>query len=431
MDGHRFDDLTRLLATGAPRRRVLGALSGGLAALFSERLPARAGCADEGGNCDSSPDCCDPLFCVAHACLAQDCLPPGEPCTANPTGNDLTCCANFVCVDGICEPEVVEPCASPGSPCDDIPVPCCAGSQCIDGFCTDPNNPCTPFEQPCDATTPPCCGDLPCTNGFCAPFVCSFEGEPCEIDADCCNDYSEDCINGVCTTVCVDSGGACETDADCCSSFAGYGCSDGICQDRCTGFDCFCCPGSWCVAEGDECASIECTDSGDCPTRAVGCHNGWCVDYEWWVCETTSDCDPGLECRQGVCQEPCALDGETCGETRICCGDLACQNGTCAPPCAADGDTCTSDADCCPGFLCGAGTCQAATGGDGSGPDDEPGGVTELPNTGVAPASGSGSFLPGASIIAAATAWLASKRLRPQNSQPETAEEMGSDRAER
>jgi len=89
MDGHRFDDLTRSLAAGTSRRRVLKGLAGGVGATLATALALRPGSAQNcqrqqqrcGGN---SGSCCSGLFCVPDTYVrsggragANRCCPAG------------------------------------------------------------------------------------------------------------------------------------------------------------------------------------------------------------------------------------------------------------------------------------------------------------------------------------------------------------------
>ena len=104
MDGQRFDELARLVASGVPRRRVLGMIGGGLAALAAKAMPARAGCFEEGGECEIQDDCCTGLFCVNNVCTGPVCIPDGESCIV-PAGQIPTeCCSGSECIEGICTP---------------------------------------------------------------------------------------------------------------------------------------------------------------------------------------------------------------------------------------------------------------------------------------------------------------------------------------
>ena len=100
MDGQRFDDVARLIGTGASRRRVIkgifaGALGlGGVSALRSGA--SAGGCISVGESCVSSDDeCCgfgDGIVCagVPRSCQSIDsCVGGTGPCN---TVKGLNCC---------------------------------------------------------------------------------------------------------------------------------------------------------------------------------------------------------------------------------------------------------------------------------------------------------------------------------------------------
>jgi hypothetical protein len=69
MSARRFDDAARILASGLPRRRVIGLLArtaaGGTAALVSaSRVSAQPGCRREGHPCEGNQTCCAGLICT-------------------------------------------------------------------------------------------------------------------------------------------------------------------------------------------------------------------------------------------------------------------------------------------------------------------------------------------------------------------------------
>jgi hypothetical protein len=138
------------------------------------------------------------------------------------------------------------------------------------------------------------------------------------------------------------------------------------------------------------------------------------VDYEWWVCEVTSDCDPGLECRDGFCSAPCGVQGAACGESVACCGELTCVEGICAAvECAGEGEACAATGECCGDLVCTGGACQVVDDSGEPPDDDSPDEVTQLPDTGVGTGGNGRSSLAGlASLAAGAAALLAGKTLR-------------------
>jgi hypothetical protein len=306
MDGQRFDDLTRLVASGVPRRRVLGMIGGGLAAIVGK---ARSGsaqtCLNPGEMCITNPAGCCPgsicdiagtFMCVP---IAPVCSDVEEPCS-NLTGVNLPCCPGLVCSNtGICVvPEPV--CAAEGETCGAVPqglpvIDCCDGLVCQDNVCVVPEPVCAAEGETCGLTAGlqlDCCDGLVCIDGTCAvpDPVCAAEGESCSM-ADgvlpgCCDGLV--CADGICVVpgpTCAAEGETCEADADCC---------DGICC-------------------GGTCRSIEC-----------------CIDDP----NPNSRCGDGQACNEGVCEgvdNLCANDSECAGDT--CC----CQDGTCSANCCDPG----------------------------------------------------------------------------------------------
>ena len=74
MDGQRFDNLTKALASGASRRRVLkglvGGIAGGLAAAFGRHRVGAQTCGDIDDACFSDGDCCRDAWTPRHDILA-------------------------------------------------------------------------------------------------------------------------------------------------------------------------------------------------------------------------------------------------------------------------------------------------------------------------------------------------------------------------
>jgi len=68
MDGVQFDQMTRTLAAGASRRRVLGAAALGVVAAGRARwASAKPKCRQDGHPCEGNQECCDGLTCQAGA----------------------------------------------------------------------------------------------------------------------------------------------------------------------------------------------------------------------------------------------------------------------------------------------------------------------------------------------------------------------------
>jgi hypothetical protein len=298
MDGQRFDELARLVATGVPRRRVLGMIAGGVAAVFARGGSASAGiCLNEGDACDGVTNpCCGDLVCdvggsdtcvQAAVCIGED----GSCGVLTAGGPAAECCADLECVDDVCIP-FQTPCADVGEACSDLAganPPCCDGLICVQGFCEVPEPKCVVEGATCGGKgDPDCCDSLECVEGTCqAPEpICIEQGESCNggagVEVGCCEGLV--CIDGLCNppAECRPEGEECEGDLDCCA---------GIC---CAGF----------------CRDIEC-----------------CIDEP----SPNDRCDDGQTCFEGICQ----------GVTEICESDDDCVDGAC---CCDDGGC---DEDCC------------------------------------------------------------------------------------
>ena len=127
MDGQRFDDLTRLVASGVPRRRVLGMIGGGLAAIVGKvRSGSAQICLNPGEICTTNPaGCCPGSFCdsaAPHVRLGHSGLLYRRPAMLHRDGLNLRCCPGLVCSNsGICVvPEPV--CAAEGETCGVVPL---------------------------------------------------------------------------------------------------------------------------------------------------------------------------------------------------------------------------------------------------------------------------------------------------------------------
>ena len=204
MGGQWFDDLTKALAAGASRRRVLrglvGAAAGGLGLAVGRGAeaavprPAGATCV-RNGHCASG--LCDPArrrcVCPGGQAVCQGaCVDPAtfqtDPANCGACGN---ACPGTVCSAGVCQaPE----CLAEGVPCIAIPLPCCPGLDCFAGVCL-PNN--LPNQSPCGTGSQ-------CASGNCA----RDDGNP---DVFICCDPGAFGCNGICCP----SGTSCEPGPSC------------------------------------------------------------------------------------------------------------------------------------------------------------------------------------------------------------------------
>ena len=285
MDGQRFDDVARLIGTGASRRRVIkgmfaGVLGiGGVSALRSSA--SAGGCISTGGSCISSDnECCG--FADGIVCA-------GVPRTCQSTGS----------------------CAGGTGPCNTVKgLNCCVenGLECVatdgdDGTCVA----CGLLTDGCDVDSD-CCGELFCYAGACVDAI-----PPCESD--------DDCSRG---QICCLSG-----DANACISNECCGPDDPI---HCDNETQFCTDEKICVLlEGRD----ECQEDSDCfeitgeGEIAPICCGGVCAQIE--CCTDDEDpnarCADGTSCFEGYCDPICSSDDDC--DTDTCC----CPDGTCSGDC--------------------------------------------------------------------------------------------------
>jgi hypothetical protein len=418
MDGQRFDAITRLMATGHTRRRViqglLAAAGGGLLGAFRRR-PAQAACAELGAGCARNNGCCSGACCagtcvdpVAYQTDALNCGKCGRACPAG-----KTCCGG-TCVDlqtnethcGACD-----------QGCDDKNV--CTKDVCQEGVCTHTLKKKCPTCTACDPASGACIADAGqngascndgdrcttddvCIDGICrgTPVVCTPKDE-CHLAGICrpgsgacthpaapagtpCGEAAS-CIDGVATTQ-----GTCKANGTCRSgtqtTCAPYACGATACLTSCQDAS-DCTPGNACIAQRcvEQLADGQpCGDDGDC--RSGHCADGVCCDT---VCtEQCAACNlPGGEgtCSpvtgQPVGRRPaCAGTGMVCGGT--CDGstpdtcaypsiETVCMPASCVDGIATPRQSCDGHGGCIPGtttscapYLCGDTDCLTGCAGD-------------------------------------------------------------------
>ena len=452
MDGQRFDQFTRLVATGRSRRSLLRAIGAAIAgvSIGVTHRSVLAGCA-EGNPCSTSADCCGELTCEDNLCAAT-CLGIGTVCNST----TLPCCS------GACLFEIVEArcgaCTTEGGSCNGVNSVCCSDLLCDEDFhiCSPPPT-CLGLGYTCVTDGIPCCDGYACndSNDCCAlpDSGCTDSNDCCEVDD---NPGSGFCIGGFCTggtLACVADSGECTADEQCCDD---GNCYLGYCTHECkvSGFACTdnedCCEGYVC-GQFDTCTPAVCRESGadcafdnDCCDELI-CDGETCVACRvaGGACEDHQDCCSGFVCDDGLGQcvsvFPCQDENDECEESAHCCGDLVCdqESNSCvvADPgtCGETGDTCSGNGDCCGELVCTSGACAAASPTDGEGngnPDDgessggtgtTTGGVTQLPTTGLGQDDASNALT--ATLLAASAALAAGTLLR-KKSDPEPADSL-------
>jgi hypothetical protein len=318
VDGERFDRLTRALAGGASRRRILGILLGAVPALGARR-PAAADRPRLGGESCFRHDQCVSAHCIAEIIGENrvgfcDCdAPKGRDRCANP---DLVCNIHT----GRCVP--------PGS----LGLggePCQRNSECM--------SQCDGRENVCN-----CGGRLntPCAD---PGHICRWDDlcRPPGIGDEVCLDDHE-CRTGLCLRDRHDRNNcSCSTGPD------GVGCVEGL---RCVGNRCEAklIGGAPCAGDGD-CQAGRCLSSGVCACstgpRPVGC------------VEPTNPCHQSLVCEDDVCRPRDKPDGAACPSDGNPCHDHVCRNGQCTHPNKSDGAACPSDGNPCHDHACRNGQC--------------------------------------------------------------------------
>ena len=279
MDGNKFDQLTRSLASGLSRRQMIKGLAGGAAGALGALVGARheAGaeaCREIRYPCEGGQECCPNLGCVAASFEGQSerCCPPGQ------SGCGLECCPIGSC----CQSGNQQICLT-------------AGQCCTAATCPTPSNPCS-------------------TAGVCGEANIA-DGTACD-DGNACTS-GDTCQAGVCTggteTVC--------TALDQCHDAGTCDPATGVCSN----------PNA---ADGTGC------DDGDACTQTDTYVSGAYVGANPVVCTAADQChDVGAcDAATGICSNPAKTNGTPCDDGLFCTSGDTCQNGACtggASPCNA------------------------------------------------------------------------------------------------
>ncbi len=213
---------------------------------------------------------------------------------------------------------------------------CDDGDGCTEDHCTD--DACVVQGETgwtCEHTSKSCDDEDPCTADYCAPFsgtcyhypVGCPDGDPCTVDH--CDPMTGDCSH---TPMSCPQGTACENGIC-------------VCQPDCSGKPC---------GEDNECGQ---TCSGPCPGGEQTCEaSGGGI----WVCECThaicgeACCAENEVCAEDVCCLPACVGGQPCGAPDGC-------GGLCDGPCAIEGQICKQGACECDYVPCGDGCCPVGT----------------------------------------------------------------------
>lgn len=190
MDSSRFDDVTKALATGQPRRQIVKGLAGSalasVLAWFGMGETAAARCRDVGENCRANADCCE-RNCIQTdensrqcACPTGTQLCPGTRrcvglCTGGQIFNATTCACECPPGTQLCNGTCVNPtCAIQGQQFNPqtCQCQCPSGSQVCQG-----QNRCVPNCPPGQVLNQTTCtcqcpsGTVPC-GGQCVSTTC-------------------------------------------------------------------------------------------------------------------------------------------------------------------------------------------------------------------------------------------------------------------
>lgn len=328
MENRFFDEVTKSMAEGVPRRqamrRVLGVVLGAVTGILGLSQGALAG---------SVKSVCN-QFCVTHfnnshdvnVCktICQQCPSVTMLCGSNNRIDTLTCCTSGKCCGGNCTDLT-----SDQNNCGGCGVVCPGVTHCINGVCSCPfgSSPCynpttgvgycanlTSDSNNCGGCGVVCGAGTVCLNGACVLNCTAPKGTLCNGG---CVDVSTDPLNcGACGVIC-----------DKVSS-----CFNGTCQPQCPPQTVDCAgacvnlagdPNN-CGACGNACAANEACSNGQCgPACPTQICNGVCTD-------TTSD---PLNC--GVCGNACAppINGSpTCVNSAcgvVCNAGFVNCNGSC------------------------------------------------------------------------------------------------------
>ena len=391
MDGNRFDDLTRAVASGSSRRSVLrGRIGGAAGALAATRGggPARAAGAKT-VVCHRTTSATNPWETLRvgadelalHRAHPGDAIAPDFATDPNHCGGcGRVCPAGQVCEGSRCRAgcriggAFVAPGADrPGNFCqscqpavstaDWSPKPnntgcndgdaCTQTDTCQAGFCVGSN--------PVDCTASDQCHDI----GTCNPAtgLCS---DPIKPNGTGCNDgnactQTDTCQNGSCIganpVVCTASdqchdAGVCDPRTGVCSNPAkadGAACDDG---DACTTTSCQ--AGFCTVTARVACTPIDqCHDAGVCNPANGTCSNPTKADTT--PCTDGNACTTGDQCVGGICRPGTPVD---CSSLNTACLEGYCANGACATRPRNEGGACgdPSGDPCNPSF-CRSGVC--------------------------------------------------------------------------
>lgn len=353
MDGQRFDDLTKVLATTS-RRQVVKALAGGVASGLLALLSGQeAGAASCRGQPDFTP-CGECKHCRNGRCVAGfdglNCRTCGTCQNGRCRGDDRRCgeCQRCRGHGRRCVPDPrqdLHPCGNDCHVCDGATGACTPlddGSACLDrdgtccgGICRDTQNDNANCGG-CGNTCPRC---WRCEGEQCVPDT-NADGQSCPGPNSCGSCFNGECLVDILR--CPDPCTTCdEANLTCVPRPEGSAC----------GGECGICQHGQCLPQGTRCVERYGTCSS-CDAETLTCT----IDPDGTPCGSDSGDLECNSCQRGACVP--VPDGEACGECGTCLGGT-CINGPCQCSGFQDG--------CKPFEICQDGRCVAVCLDTGSG----------------------------------------------------------------
>ncbi len=301
MDSERFDQITRALAAGTSRRRVLRGLTGGVLGTLAGALglrQAEAGpppkhCKFQDYACRFNTNCCS-LNCCNRVCCGE-----GQACVGGQ------------CVAAACTPTT---CTALGLECGTAPNGCDGTLAC--GTCTGTGESCINGQCVCTAE--------PLTT-TCGTRQCGTATNNCGQTVTCgsCTGIGESCQNGQC--VCApDNVTACGTkECGTATNNCGQQVTCGTCEigETCNAMTAMCEPSTLvtCQAGADPCVlPVACNATNPncyCFTSVGG--TTVCGTFGRDSCPTEHQCTADADCPGGYCVfTPCACQPPS--DFRVC-----------------------------------------------------------------------------------------------------------------
>lgn len=325
MDGNRFDEITRALASRGSRRAVLRGLLGFGGVVAGTGLTGEADARVIGTKPTIAP-----VPPAATTTPAPATTPAPDPCPGQVNCSVDGCCSGSCTARGRCCPAGWSIC---GNECCATPAQCCDNECCADGHI------CIGEEMCCPA--PLFCGGV-CCNGAgqqCCGDRCLSAGQCCTDEQ--CPDSPDTCQAGVCHSAANMCGLS-----DQCADAPGSTCCSGVCVPLGTTTNCLAC-GDVC-GENETCTGEGCVTIGTTPAPASTTSSPPPTSTTVAPPVTTTTMAPTTTTT--IAPIPCSIDDDC--ESFVCRDD-----GTCCPAefgCSPIDECCIPDeqnpySKCCPG----------------------------------------------------------------------------------